>query len=102
MDCKPKGCMTDVPGRLASGVVGVALLLGCGLRADIVVDPSSPTVTPSGGYYEWSYNVQVLRGQFVDPSIPTGLNRPFDGFVVYDVQGYVPGSAAIKDPVTGE
>lgn len=102
MQNKPPSSMTYITSGFARTVAAVALTVGCHLHGDILPDPSSPVVTPSGSYYEWRYEIQILRGTFVDPSIPAGFDRPFDGVILYDVQGFVPGSAEIRDVVTGE
>lgn len=63
-------------------------------RASII--PTTPTVTPAGPDYTWTYSINLQTGEGLSSTIPpaTGGNPSGDYFTIYDVVGYVFGSAA--------
>jgi hypothetical protein len=66
-------------------VLGVGLLGAASLQADILPTAGSPIISPSGPNFTYTYNVFLPSGSFVDDD---------SLFIVYDINGYVPGTAA--------
>ena len=98
--------------RRLAGVGALMLAAGLPTAANAELVPSLLSVTPEGGQFRWSYNLQLSAGERLDPSgavpnVPTTgpANVPTvafkDYFTILDFAGFVAGSQQATGAASG-